>query len=117
MVVRAMQTCFRAHPEMYGSELEDDEDELEDEIRAQEAQKAQDNGESASLKSEAVETDSPAKSASPRIAPASSTPKAEKEIPADEEAAPIVTPKAAPKLPAHDTEEAVPKAAHDATSK
>ena len=29
-----MQDCFRQHPEMYGSELEDDEDELEEELRA-----------------------------------------------------------------------------------
>lgn len=34
---RGMQDCFRAHPEMYGSELEDDEDEIEEELRAQEA--------------------------------------------------------------------------------
>lgn len=38
---RGMQDCFRAHPEMYGSELEDDEEELEAEIRAQEAAKAE----------------------------------------------------------------------------
>lgn len=30
-----MQDCFRQHPEMYGSELEDDEDELEEELRAE----------------------------------------------------------------------------------
>lgn len=30
-----MQDCFREHPEMYGSELEDDEDELEEELRAE----------------------------------------------------------------------------------
>lgn len=30
-----MQDCFRQHPEMYGSELEDDEDELEDDLRAE----------------------------------------------------------------------------------
>lgn len=29
---RGMQDCFRAHPEMYGSELEDDEDEVEEEL-------------------------------------------------------------------------------------
>jgi intermembrane space import and assembly protein 40 len=40
MRCRGMQDCFRLHPEMYGSELEDDEDELEDEIRAQESAKA-----------------------------------------------------------------------------
>lgn len=35
-----MQDCFRQHPEMYGSELEDDEEEIEEEIRAQEAAKS-----------------------------------------------------------------------------
>lgn len=35
-----MQDCFRAHPEMYGSELEDDEEEVEAEIRAQEDARA-----------------------------------------------------------------------------
>lgn len=34
-----MQDCFREHPEMYGSELEDDEDEVEGEIRAQQSAK------------------------------------------------------------------------------
>lgn len=38
---RGMQDCFRAHPEMYGSELEDDEEEIEAEIRAQEAANAE----------------------------------------------------------------------------
>lgn len=33
---RGMQDCFRLHPEMYGSELEDDEDEIEEELRARE---------------------------------------------------------------------------------
>lgn len=32
---RGMQDCFRQHPDMYGSELEDDEDELEEELRAE----------------------------------------------------------------------------------
>lgn len=36
-----MQDCFRAHPDMYGAELEDDEEEIEAEIRAQEAAKAE----------------------------------------------------------------------------
>src|ERR1700712_3521552 len=34
---RGMQDCFRLHPEMYGSELEDDEDEVEEELRAEAA--------------------------------------------------------------------------------
>lgn len=36
-----MQDCFRAHPEMYGSELEDDEDELEEEVRGEMAARDQ----------------------------------------------------------------------------
>ncbi|CZR64795.1 related to rabbit histidine-rich calcium-binding protein [Phialocephala subalpina] len=36
---KGMQDCFRQHPEMYGSELEDDEEEVEQEIRAQQAGK------------------------------------------------------------------------------
>jgi len=35
-VFRAMQDCFRQHPEMYGSELEDDEDDVEQELYARE---------------------------------------------------------------------------------
>ena len=31
---RGMQDCFRQHPETYASEFEDDEDELEEELRA-----------------------------------------------------------------------------------
>jgi intermembrane space import and assembly protein 40 len=31
-----MQDCFRQHPEIYGSELEDDEDEVEQELLARE---------------------------------------------------------------------------------
>ncbi|RDL31970.1 Uncharacterized protein BP5553_09372 [Venustampulla echinocandica] len=31
---KGMQDCFRQHPEMYGSELDDDEDEVEEELRA-----------------------------------------------------------------------------------
>ncbi|KAH7355156.1 hypothetical protein BKA65DRAFT_497782 [Rhexocercosporidium sp. MPI-PUGE-AT-0058] len=34
---KGMQDCFRLHPEMYGSELEDDEDEVEEELRARES--------------------------------------------------------------------------------
>ena len=39
---RHMQDCFRAHPEMYASELEDDE--VEEEIRAQDNAKAAASG-------------------------------------------------------------------------
>jgi mitochondrial intermembrane space import and assembly protein 40 len=33
---RGMQDCFRLHPELYGSELEDEEDEIEQELLARE---------------------------------------------------------------------------------
>lgn len=33
---RGMQDCFREHPELYGSELDDDEQEVEDELHARE---------------------------------------------------------------------------------
>ena len=38
---RGMQDCFRQHPEMYASELEDDEDEVEEELRARENAKSE----------------------------------------------------------------------------
>jgi intermembrane space import and assembly protein 40 len=38
-----MQECFRQYPEMYGSELDDDDDEVEEELRAQEAARALDD--------------------------------------------------------------------------
>ncbi|TVY87905.1 Mitochondrial intermembrane space import and assembly protein 40 [Lachnellula willkommii] len=34
---KGMQDCFRQHPEMYGAELEDDEEEVEEELRTREA--------------------------------------------------------------------------------
>jgi intermembrane space import and assembly protein 40 len=34
---RGMQDCFRLHPEMYGSELEDDEEMVEEELQARES--------------------------------------------------------------------------------
>jgi intermembrane space import and assembly protein 40 len=49
-----MQDCFRQHPDMYGAELEYDEDELEDELRAREA--ASSGNLSATPSSEPAET-------------------------------------------------------------
>lgn len=116
MFGRGMQDCFRLHPEMYGSELEDDEDDVEDEIRAQEAQRAQETD----GKSQSQEADSPAKSQPLKIAPTSAPQGAEKEIPAEKE-----SPKAAlkteevkvPTSAPESSEEAVPRAAYDASSK
>lgn len=56
---------------MYGSELEDDEDEVEEAIREQQAQRQQNDGRDASDEGESREGDSATRSASPRIAPTS----------------------------------------------
>lgn len=32
---KGMQDCFRAHPDVYGAELEDEEEEIDEELRAQ----------------------------------------------------------------------------------
>lgn len=87
---RGMQDCFRAHPDMYGSELEDDEAELEAEIQAQEAAKA-----------EARKGDAPA-AGSETKKEALEASKKEAETPAHPEASDVV-------------EKVVPRTAHDAT--
>lgn len=53
---RGMQDCFRLHPEMYASELDDDEDDVEEELRAREAADA---GESPDKPSEAHASSTP----------------------------------------------------------
>lgn len=37
---RGMQDCFRQHPEMYGSELEDEEEEVEAELRSRDGSRS-----------------------------------------------------------------------------
>ena len=95
-----MQDCFRQHPEMYGSELEDDEDELEEELRAEASPRSSDasndttppiNGQPQPAQSAAQDSPQPAIESSK-----SST----KPIKAGDEGG-----------------ELVPKAAHDGTSK
>ena len=63
---RGMQDCFRQHPEMYGSELEDDEDAVEEELMARESDSSSET-EGASSAS-AAESTSPVeqKTAQPR---------------------------------------------------
>jgi intermembrane space import and assembly protein 40 len=58
--LRGMQDCFRANPEHYGAELEDEEDEVEEELRARQQNDA---GE---------ETSTESKSTTLQIAPESS---------------------------------------------
>jgi len=101
MVGRGMQDCFRAHPEVYASELEDEEDEIEEELRAREAAKSE--GEPAHTD---AESSSPAEATTTQPeanvvgvkAPESKTPTAATSQSADKEV------------------ELVPKAAHDASS-
>lgn len=49
-----MQDCFRAHPEMYASELENEEDEIEEELRAREAANGSEEGDSEPLPQKAA---------------------------------------------------------------
>lgn len=98
---RGMQDCFRLHPEMYGEELDDEEDDIEDELRAR--QEAAVNGE---------EFEEP-KSEAPTPTTIQETPK--KPLATESKPEKKNTPVEANK--STDTaEEVVPKAAHDATA-
>ncbi|CAG8949222.1 hypothetical protein HYFRA_00004846 [Hymenoscyphus fraxineus] len=96
---KGMQDCFRAHPEMYGPELEDEEDEVEDELRAREQASA--NGSESEALTPTTIRETPK---STQEAPGTAT-KAAKENKR------VEAPKSAD---AH--KETVPKAAHDATT-
>ena len=50
-----MQDCFRAHPEIYATELEEEEEEIEEELRAREAAQ----GSEATARSEQVADSQP----------------------------------------------------------
>jgi intermembrane space import and assembly protein 40 len=102
-----MQDCFRQHPEMYGSELEDDEEEVEEELRAREAAPSPDSSKAPST--ESAEAPAPSQKVTPEAAETksieqphldSSSTTAEKVQRAGDEG-----------------EELLPKAVHDATSK
>jgi intermembrane space import and assembly protein 40 len=98
-----MQDCFRQHPEMYGAELEDDEDEVEQELRAREVAKVAERP-SIPPKSQTQDT-TPAKAAQesePKVA----------EAHRDSSAAVAKGP-----LAGDEGGELLPKAAYDATSK
>lgn len=126
---KGMQNCFRAHPEVYGAELEDDEEEVEEELRAREELKARESVES-------KESDKETQKAEPE---AKSPPVTQPKTPSNESSnpsTPAPTPTPAPsKSPDHKPEIAlsniekernnpsneggqlVPKAAFDATDK
>jgi len=105
---KGMQDCFRLHPEMYGSELEDDEDELEEEIRAQGSTEAVGEG---PVKSTAEPT--------PQTSKEAPSPATEEEKPAPEAShrdSQSTTATGAQKA-GDEGGELVPKAAYDASSK
>ncbi|TGO53944.1 hypothetical protein BCON_0115g00270 [Botryotinia convoluta] len=56
---KGMQDCFRAHPEMYTSELENEEDEIEEELRAREAANGSEEGGSEPLSQKAAVSGKP----------------------------------------------------------
>lgn len=101
-----MQDCFREHPEMYGSELEGDEEEVEEELRSRDSIK--ESGE-APAKSTAQNTSN----AETGSATAASTPKPAEEAHRDSRS---TTAEKAQTL-GDEGGELVPRAAHDATSK
>lgn len=54
--IRGMQDCFREHPDVYGSELEDDEDDVEEELNARDATNASDSSSPSSNSEESSPT-------------------------------------------------------------
>jgi len=103
-----MQDCFRQHPEMYGSELEDDEDEIEEEIRAQESAKA--SGEASAKSTE----DSAPRTSTQAFTPVTTEKKSTPEAPHRDSRSTIA---AESQKSGDEGGDFVPKAAYDATSK
>jgi intermembrane space import and assembly protein 40 len=99
--LRGMQDCFRLHPEMYASELEDDEDEMEEELRAREAATSGDPSGKPSAESQKPQTSPPA-------------PELKKDATHLDNSDPVF--KNATKA-GGEVKISAPKAAHDATSK
>jgi len=112
-----MQDCFRQHPEMYGSELEDDDDEVEEELRAREADPASGDD---------VGDDAPQPSPQKAAEPMKETPRTtDQKAPPPEPKSPSPESHSEsskrtaskPERSGDEGGELLPKAAHDATSK
>lgn len=58
-IPRGMQDCFRLHPEMYASELDEEEDEMEEELRARETAQSGESGSSEEVSHEAAKSSPP----------------------------------------------------------
>ncbi|KAF4615636.1 hypothetical protein G7Y89_g15270 [Cudoniella acicularis] len=102
---KGMQDCFRQHPEMYGAELEDDEDEVEEELRARE--QASSSGETVP-QSETQSVPEPTKEATPVVG--------KKDVAAPHQDSKETTASEAQKA-GDEGGELLPKAVHDASSK
>ncbi|KAE8451731.1 hypothetical protein EG329_003188 [Mollisiaceae sp. DMI_Dod_QoI] len=108
---KGMQDCFRLHPEMYGSELEDDEDEVEEEIRAQQSAKDGDAPTATATPKQSTE-------AEPKPATEATSQPAETKKPAEESHRDSsATSSESAQKGGDEGGELLPKAAHDATSK
>ncbi|KUJ16487.1 uncharacterized protein LY89DRAFT_84684 [Mollisia scopiformis] len=108
---KGMQDCFRLHPEMYGSELEDDEDEVEEEIRAQKSER--DTKAGASTPSKPKETTESVPTPTTEATPQPTEPKKTVE----ESHRDSLSTTAETVQASDEGRELLPKAAHDATSK
>ncbi|KAB8297622.1 hypothetical protein EYC80_001430 [Monilinia laxa] len=120
---KGMQDCFRAHPEMYASELEDDEAEVEEELRAREAAKGSDEGSSEQSKSstqDATESKKPKEKSPGPLTPTTQIDTESNSKPTDlEEKHRDNQNSNTPESPRNLGDEGgklVPRAAHDATS-
>jgi mitochondrial intermembrane space import and assembly protein 40 len=103
-----MQDCFRQHPEMYGSELEDEEDEIEEEILAQENAKAS-----------SEESTKPTFESAPEPSKDALSPPAQEKAaaPNTSDGENQDTAAAETRKTGHESGDLVPKASYDATSK
>jgi intermembrane space import and assembly protein 40 len=71
---RGMQDCFRLHPDMYGSELEEDEDEVDELLARETAQPAEETPvESSPTKAASAPSTEATEKPSPKAASAPST--------------------------------------------
>ena len=102
-----MQDCFRQHPETYASEFEDDEEEVEDELRARDTV---DTKEVSPTPESETATSS---ESSQKVAPEATQTKPAVETHLDNSDASASN----MKVPVDEAEHYVPKAAYDAVSK
>jgi intermembrane space import and assembly protein 40 len=101
---RGMQDCFRQHPETYASEFEDDEEEVEDELRARQA-----------VSQDEVSPSEPAKASEPLQQAIPEHAESERVEEPHRDSSNATADKV--KVSGDEGEELLPKAVHDATSK